>query len=128
MKVIISHAIRDREFGKSGIPEDDLTKILKTYAKGISDTIKGKPLPPYSKLIKAVATSKRGARRLVFLVDLKTGYGHLLFYRSKDDAIGKNITMNNPKFASDYPKHLYLHDSDMKDGRFDVYDISPVSK
>jgi hypothetical protein len=49
-------------------------------------------------LIKVYATSKTGAKRIVFLLETATTDRFFLFYRDKDDEIGKNVTIKNPLF------------------------------
>lgn len=119
MKVIIAHSIRKKEFKGGDLPKADLATILKAYHKGIFSLIRDKNLPTGSKLIKIYATTARGARRIVFLVDVMSGDGFLLFYRDKKDRIGQNITIQNPFFREALHKHLRLLMSDIENSNYD---------
>lgn len=122
MAVIISHRIRRKEFKRGIISGDDLQTILNSFRKGISVSIKGRNLPKASKLIKIYATAVAGARRIVYLVDMASSDGFLLFYRSKNDRIGKNISIQNPEFRKKLNLYLELLSLDIEAGAIDVYD------
>lgn len=122
MKVIISHEIIRKEF-KKNIANQDLKIILDSFKKGIFTSIKGENLPKDSKLIKVYATTVAGARRIVFLVDVQNGDAFFLFYRSKNDKIGENITIKNPRFKKSLYVYLDLLDKDLDLGNLDVYKL-----
>lgn len=122
MKVIISHGIIRKEF-KKNIPNQDLKIILDSFKKGIFTPIKGENLPKCSKLIKIYATTVAGARRIVFLIDVQSGDAFFLFYRRKNDKIGENITIKNPKFKKSLHVYLDLLDKDLDLGSMDVYKL-----
>lgn len=121
MTVVITHGIRKREFRGGTIPPDDLQVILGLYAKGIAVPIKGDALPGHSRLIKLYATTVAGARRIVFLIDVRSGTAFLLFYRGKNDRIGKNISIKNPEFRKALHAYLDLMTADIAAGAFASY-------
>ncbi len=49
-------------------------------------------------LIKVYSTTVSGARRIVYLMDTVSGDAFFLFFRTKNDPIGSNITIHNPVF------------------------------
>lgn len=98
MTVVIAHSIRRKEFKRGEIVSEDLETILGAFEEGIVVPIKGEALPKASRLVKLYVTTVAGARRIVFLVDVETGTGFFLFYRGKNDSIGKNISIKNPAF------------------------------
>ena len=121
MSVVIAHSIRKKEFKRGKIPTDDLETILGSYAKGIVVPIKGEALPKGSRIVKLYVTTVGGARRIVFLVDVESGTGFFLFYRGKNDAIGKNITIKNPVFRKRLLQYLDLLQADISGGNFTTY-------
>lgn len=121
MTVIIAHSIQRREFKHGNIPPIDLETILHAYAKGIAVPIKGTSLPKGSRLVKLYVTTAEGARRIVFLVDVESGTGFLLFYRGKNDAIGRNITIKKSLFKKRLLRYLDLLQSDIAAGAFTTY-------
>lgn len=122
MIVVIAESIRRKEFRQGELSPDVLDTILKSYGEGIFATIKGESLPKGSRLIKLYATTVEGARRIVFLVDVETSTGFFLFYRSKNDAIGKNISIKNPEFKKRLLRYLDLLSADITHGRCTTYD------
>lgn len=123
MMVIISHRIKKKEFKKGIIPQADLEKILDGFREGVFTTIKGENLPKGSRLIKVYSTTTAGARRIVYLVDVLTNDAFFLFYRSKNDKIGKNITIDNPEFRKVLHKYLDLLNADIDSNTIDIYKI-----
>lgn len=121
MIVVIAHSIRRKEFKQGKISPADLETILESFAEGIMVPIKGESLPKGSRLVKLYVTTIAGARRIVFLVDVETGTGFFLFYRGKNDAIGKNITIKNPAFRKRLLQYLDLLQSDIAVGRMQMY-------
>jgi hypothetical protein len=121
MAVIISHQIKRKEFRKGIIAPIDLQTILGSMHRSIFTVIKGENLPAGSRLIKVYATTVGGARRIVFLLDVLSNDAFLLFYRSKKDKIGKNITIQNQEFKKMLLKYLDLLGLDIDSGSVDVY-------
>ncbi len=121
MIVIIAHSIRRKEFKRGEIPTTDLETILQSYAEGIMTPIKGEALPKGSRLVKLYVTTISGARRIVFLVDVESDTGFFLFYRTKNDVIGKNITIKNPAFRKQLHHYLALLQMDMTSGKIETY-------
>ncbi len=124
MIVVIAQSIRRKEFRRAQISPAELQTILGSYEEGIFVAIKGESLPKGSRLIKLYATTVEGARRIVFLVDIETGTGFFLFYRSKNDSIGKNISIKNPEFKKRLLHYLDLLSTDIQTGRCATYDVN----
>ena len=82
MKVFISAQIRRKEFGRK-VPAEDLPVISRSARAALGVTIAARGLPPHTHLIKAYATSKRGPKRIVYLLLVEGGDTFLLFYRGK---------------------------------------------
>lgn len=123
MTVVVAHSIQKNEFKRGHIPPSDLETILSGYLDGIFVVIKGESLPKGSRLVKLYVTTIRGARRIVFLVDVETNTGFLLFYRDKNDVIGKNISIKNPAFKKRLLQYLDLLTADIASGRFTRYEL-----
>ncbi len=121
MTVIVAHSIRRKEFKRGEIPQKDLETILGSYAEGIMVPIKGENLPKGSRLVKLYVTTVEGARRIVFLVDVETNAGFFLFYRGKNDPIGKNISIKNPAFHKRLLQYLDLLQADIAGQNFATY-------
>lgn len=47
----------------------------------------------------------------------------LLFYREKNDAIGTNISIENPSFRASLAKHLALLKEDIDAGMIETFDF-----
>jgi hypothetical protein len=119
MAVILARGILRREFG--GEVHDDAHEVLLRAARtDLATPIGGTGLPPGTRLLKAYATSKGGARRIVFLLSTQDGDLFLLFYRGKNDRIGRNITIRNPEFKKQLLKHLDILRDDIETGNFDI--------
>ena len=123
MKVIIAHSVKKKEFKNGKIPERDLQTILKSFGKGILVALKGSSLPAGSRLAKVYATTAKGARRIVFLIDVASGDGFFLFYRDKKDKIGQNMSIQNPLFRDVLHKYLRLLMSDIENGRYQQHKL-----
>src|SRR5439155_325274 len=108
MKVVFAKSIQKKEFSRGLILQSDLEIILHAYAKGIFTAIKGESLPKGSRLIKLYVTTVSEAKRIVFLLEVGTGTGFFLFYRGKNDALGKNISIKNPAFKKRLLQYLDL--------------------
>ncbi len=123
MTVVIAQSIRRKEFKRGEIPQGDLATILGAYAEGIMVPIKGDALPKGSRLVKLYVTTIAGARRIVFLVDVESGTGFFLFYRGKNDPIGKNVSIKNPAFRKRLHAYLDLLQLDIAAGQLQVYPV-----
>ena len=120
MRVLLSARIRRREFGKS-IPAEDLPVIARSARAALAVPIAAKGLPTGTRLLKAYATSPRGAKRVVYLLVIDGGDLFLLFYRGKDDPLGRNVSLSNPEFRKALDTHLNLLEEEIARG-----DIEPV--
>lgn len=125
MKVFISARIRRKEFGPR-VPPEDLPVIARSARAALAVTIAASGLPPRTRLIKAYATSKRGPKRIVYLLAVDGGDMFLLFYRSKNDPVGSNASMANPAFRTALDKHLALLEADLADGMIEEIPLKPV--
>lgn len=121
IKLVFARSIVKREFRRWQIPPNDLRIILHGFQKGIFTSIKGSRLPVNSRLVKIYATTVSGARRIVILVNVATGDGFFLFYRSKNDSLGKNISVQNPLFRAMLHKYLLLLTADIAEENFQEY-------
>ena len=119
MSVILTNGILKREFPK-GITDNEKEVIVRSAKPEIATSIKGKGLPNATTLLKAYSTSENGARRLVYLLRNSSGHLILLFYRSKNDKVGKNITIKNKDFEKQLDKHLSLVLEDIENGKFTI--------
>jgi hypothetical protein len=113
--VLISAQIRRKEFGRK-VSAEDLPVITRSARAALGVPIAARGLPPHTQLIKAYATSKRGPKRIVYLLAVEDGDMFLLFYRGKNDAIGRNASMSNPAFRAALDKYLALLEADIADG------------
>lgn len=118
MAIIVSHRIREREFGKF-LPIEDRAVLLRTARVALATPIAGPGLPTGTRLLKAYATSVKGPRRVVYLLAVEAGDLFLLFYRNKADIVGANITPRNQAFKQQLAKHLVLLREDLATGHFD---------
>jgi hypothetical protein len=118
VKVFISAQIRRKEFGRK-VPAEDLPVISRSARAALGVTIAARGLPPHTQLIKAYATSKRGPKRIVYLLAVEDGDMFLLFYRGKNDAIGKNASMSNSAFRAALEKYLALLEADISGGNIE---------
>lgn len=118
MKVFVSAQIRREEFGRK-IPAEDLPVIARSARAALGIPIAARGLPPHTRLIKAYATSKRGPKRTVYLLAVEDGDMFLLFYRGKNDSIGRNASMANPVFRAALDKYLAMLEADITDGEIE---------
>ena len=118
MKVYISAQIRRKEFGRK-VPAEDLPVIARSARAALGAPIAARGLPPHTQLIKAYSTSKRGPKRIVYLLVVEDGDMFLLFYRGKNDPVGQNASMANPAFRAALGKYLTLLESDIADGNIE---------
>jgi len=112
MRVFLSKRIRKQEFGRSVSPEC-LAVIARTSRVALAVRIAGKGLPPGTQLIKAYGTSPSGPKRVIYLLAAGDDDLFLLFYRDKNDPIGRNASTANPAFRSALQKHLALLEEDI---------------
>jgi hypothetical protein len=119
MALIAAESIARKEFG-GDIPADDVEVLRRSARVALATPLKGEGLPKGTRLLKAYATSARGPRRIVFLLAVEEGDLFLLFYRGKNDEIGKNITLANPAFRRQLNRHLDLLLQDIAAGRTQV--------
>ncbi|MDD2916794.1 MAG: hypothetical protein PHH70_03035 [Candidatus Gracilibacteria bacterium] len=123
MKIVFSKRLIRKELGAKPT-EDDFLVIRKGYEKGIYESIKGESLPLGSRLIKVYATTVSGARRIVYLIDIESGDVFFLFFRTKNDRIGSNLTINNPEFKKKLQEYLAILFEDLENDNFQVMEIS----
>ncbi len=119
MKIIFAKSILKKE----NINNQEKNLICKAFGKGIFDIIKGENLPSNSELIKIYMTTVLGARRVVFLVDVVTKDGFFLFYRSKNDLIGENISIKNKIFKETLKKYLHLLKFDLENREYELVEF-----
>jgi hypothetical protein len=60
-----------------------------------------------------------GPKRIVYLLAVEGGDMLLLFYRSKNDPVGRNVSIANPAFRSALDKYLMLLEADILDGNIE---------
>ena len=121
MAIIVSVHIREHEFGNA-IPKEAQEVLRRTARVALTTPIAGKGLPPGTRLLKAYATSPGGARRVVYLLSVDDDTLFLLFYRDKDDQVGRNVSQKNPAFAMALTKHLALLREDIEAGLIEIFD------
>ncbi|MBC8040312.1 MAG: hypothetical protein H7Y06_07205 [Opitutaceae bacterium] len=119
MSIIVSHQIRDAEFG-SKIPADALKALLRSGRVALATPITSRGLPPKTRLLKGYTTSPQGPRRVVYLLAVDDGTLFLLFYRGKNDDVGSNVSHKNPAFTKQLEKHLDFLLADLAAKKFDV--------
>lgn len=112
MRVFLSRKIRKQEFGRS-VSQGDLAVIARTARIALAVRIAGKGLPPGTQLIKAYGTSPSDPKRVIYLLAVGDDDLFLLFYRDKNDPIGRNASTANPAFRSALHKHLALLEKDI---------------
>mgnify|MGYP005851579547 CR=1 FL=1 len=122
MSVVIGDSIRQKEFGAE-ISDSDREVIVRSARVDLATAVKGEGLPRGTRLLEAYATSPNGARRIVFLLEVKEGDLFLLFYRDKKDAVGANMTIQNKAFKTQLNKHLGSLVDDLDAGNFEVLDV-----
>lgn len=125
MAIIVSRRIREREFGAT-IPQDDVDVLQRSARIALATAIGSKGLPPGTRLLKAYATSRHGPRRVVYMLAVEDGDMFLLFYRGKNDAVGANISPQNPAFRDQLKKHLAILREDIQANDVDILEVSPA--
>jgi len=122
MAIILSHRIRDKEFGSS-IPDEARDILQRTARVALATPIASRGLRPGTRLLKAYATSAHGPRRVVYLLAVESADLFLLFYRDKNDAVGANVSPQNPAFRTQLQKHLALLHEDITTNSVDVIEV-----
>lgn len=124
MDIIVPFSIRRAEL--DGVVSEEAKKIFEKV-KGkpeLAEVISARHLPPGTTLHKVYATTPGGARRLLFfcrrVVPPATAAAGspserwvLLFYRSKGDKVGDNMSRKNPAFNAELEKRLRLALADL---------------
>lgn len=118
MKIVFTNTLSKKE----NIGNEKM-EIIRSVVKGIFTLIKGVSLPKYSRLIKIYVTTVKGARRAVFLADMLSGKNFFLFYRSKNDEIGKNMSVKNPKFKNELIKYLQILRKDIEANELEIFEL-----
>lgn len=108
---------------KEKLKEKDKHIIIKVCRKNIFTKIKGRNIPADASLIKIYVTTIQGAKRIVLLFDEEVQAGYFLFFRNKNDVIGKNISMKNPAFKKALDIHLNLLEQDMDQENFEIVQL-----
>ena len=121
MAIVIAKRIREREFGGE-ITSEAQEVLRRTSRAALATPITGKGLPPGPRLLKVYATSPGGARRVVYLLAVEDTQLFLLFYRDKNDPVGRNVSPKNPAFATALRQHLALLREDIAAGQFDQFE------
>jgi len=150
IEIVVPHQIAKKE-----IPPLEQADARKLFAKlkakpDLATSLSAKGLPERTSLFKVYATTAHGARRLLFFyrrpapststapAKSRTSESAepsapppserwvLLFYRNKNDVVGKNMTPANPNFESQLGRNLEIALSDLahsteKDKRYDSY-------
>jgi hypothetical protein len=119
MPIVVSHQIRAAEFGAK-ISADDQAALLRSGRIALVTPITARGLPPKTRLLKGYATSKRGPKRVLYLLAVEDGTLFLLFYRGKNDPLGQNVSHKNPAFVRQLEKHLDLLLTDLAAKNFDL--------
>ena len=119
MPIVVSHRIRQKEFGAK-IPRADANALLRTARVALATPIAATGLPAKTRLLKGSAPTPNGPRGVVYLLGVEDGTLFLLFYRDKNDPVGQNISPQNPAFSKQLEKHLAFLFSDLTTNEFDV--------
>lgn len=122
MKIIFSKKIKRKELG-SNPSKLDIEIILSSLKKWIFDKINWDNLPSNSNLIKIYMTTIAWARRIVFLVDNISWDVFFLFYRTKNDKIGENISIKNTEFKKKLNEYLEILFKDISEDNFEIIEI-----
>lgn len=122
MALYIAERIRKREFGR-GISAADKESLLAGARVCLGASISGHGLPKGTRLLKAYATTKQGPRRILYLLVVQEKDLFVLFYRTKLDDVGANMSPKNSAFNNALAKHLDLLRDDMAADR--IEEITP---
>ena len=118
MALFITERIREREFGRE-ISVADKESLLEGARVSLGTSIAGHGLPKGTCLLKAYATTKQGPRRILYLFLVQEKDLFVIFYRTKQDELGANMSPNNPDFNHALSKHLDLLRDDLAAGRIE---------
>ncbi len=122
MALFIAERIRKREFGRE-IASADKEALLAGARVCLTASIAGHGLPKGTRLLKAYATTKQGPRRILYLLVVQQRDLFVVFYRTKGDDVGANMSPRNSAFSSALTKHLDLLRDDLAAGR--IEEITP---
>ncbi len=122
MALFIAERIRKREFGRE-ISSADKEILLEGARVCLTACIAGHGLPKGTRLLKAYATTKQGPRRILYLLVIQERDLFVLFYQTKQDDVGANMSPKNPAFNSALSKQLDLLRDDLAAGR--IEEITP---
>lgn len=139
---------RDRNPRSASDSEKEISATESADAKKLFAKLKAKPelatglsakgLPERTSFYKVYATTANGARRLLFFYRRPAAPVQgtsataaperwvLLFYRDKNDVVGKNMSPANPNFETHLGKNFALAIEDLaqsttEDQRYDIY-------
>jgi hypothetical protein len=124
MALYISERIRHREFSRE-ISAADKEALLEGSRICLAAGIAGHGLPKGTRLLKAYATTKNGPRRVLYLLVVREGDLFVLFYRTKQDEVGVNMSPKNPACNCALAKHLELLRDDLATGRVEEISQRP---
>lgn len=127
MGLFIAQRIRQREFGKL-IPPADKVALIQGARVCLAEVIAGQGLPKGTRLLKAYATTKQGARRILYLLVVAEGDLFVVFYRDKQDKVGANMSPKNAIFNATLGKYLDLLRDDIAAGRIEEIVSEPASE
>ena len=122
MALYIAERIRKREFGQ-GISAADKESLLAGARVCLGASIVGHGLPKGTRLLKAYATTKQGPRRILYLLVVQDKDLFVLFYRTKQDEVGANMSPKNSAFNNALTKYLDLLRDDLAAAR--IEEITP---
>ena len=122
MALYIAERIRKREFGRE-ISAADKESLLAGARVCLGASIAGHGLPKGTRLLKAYATTKQGPRRILYLLVVQEKDLFVLFYRTKQDDVGANMSPKNPAFNNALAKHLDLLRDDLAAAK--IEEITP---
>lgn len=122
MALFVAERIRKREFGRE-LSSADKATLLEGARVCLTASIAGHGLPKGTRLLKAYATTKRGPRRILYLLVVQERDLFVLFYRTKQDEVGANMSPKNSSFNSALTKHLDLLRDDLAAGK--IEEITP---
>ena len=60
---------------------------------------------------------------MVLVLDEAIDVGHFLFYRKKEDTIGKNVSIKNPQFKKALQQYLRLWEKDVENDDFEIIEL-----
>jgi hypothetical protein len=124
MRLFVSRSILKREFD-GGLPAEALDVLRRAIKPALLLAIKGSGLPARTQLLKAYATSRHGPRRIVLLLLIERDDLFLLFYRSKGDKVGDNISIKSSAFKTALAKHLDLLRRDIANNAIEEIPLNP---